>query len=119
MLGFSRVPERPLSGTAHIQADWTPAWGREEDIELSLQSGPLETRSGQPDFMKHALSVLGWILVIAGGAAVAAGVVYSFWVLWSLGPMALLNILPVVLVFSGMSCSAIGLGLISWVKSRN
>jgi hypothetical protein len=67
--------------------------------------------------MKQTAIVVAWILVIAGGVAVAAGVIHSFWVLWSLGPMALLRILPVILVFSGMFAAAIGLALISWTKS--
>lgn len=69
--------------------------------------------------MKQAVLVIGWILVIAGGTAVVAGVVHSFWVLWSLGAMALLNILPAILVLSGMLAVAIGLALISWTKSTN
>lgn len=76
-------------------------------------------RSGQPDFMKRTALVVGWILVIAGGMAVAAGVVHSFWALFSLGPMALFSYFPVLSVFSGMFAAAIGLALISWIKSTN
>lgn len=66
--------------------------------------------------MKQTALVVGWILVIAGGIAVAAGGIHSFWVLWSRGSMALLNILPLILVFSGMFAAAIGLALVSWTK---
>jgi hypothetical protein len=69
--------------------------------------------------MKQIALVVGWTFVIAGGITVAAGVTHSFWLLWSVGPMALFSILPVILVFSGILAAAIGLGLISWIKSAN
>ena len=69
--------------------------------------------------MKQAVLVIGWILVIAGGMAVVAGIAHSFWALWSLGAMALLNILPVLLVLSGMFVAGIGLAIIAWNKSAN
>jgi hypothetical protein len=69
--------------------------------------------------MKRTAIIIGWLLVIAGGIAVSAGVIHSFWVLWSIGPMGLFNYLPVILVFSGMFAAAIGLTLISWTKSMN
>ena len=69
--------------------------------------------------MRQMAIIIGWLLVTGGGIAVAAGVIHAWWVLLSVGPMGLFNYLPAILGFSGMFAAAIGLTLISWIKSTS
>ena len=77
------------------------------------------TLSQNSGFLRQTAIIICWILVTGGGIAVAANVVHSFWVLWSLKPITLFNYTPVILVILGVLAAAIGLAIISWIKSAD
>ena len=66
--------------------------------------------------MKQTALVLGWMLLVAGGLTVAAGIAVMILQFLAQDPMLLLSYWPLLLILSGMFAGAIGLALMSWSK---
>lgn len=68
-------------------------------------------------YVERLARLIAWTLIIVGASSIAAGISYSMWLMWNYPTDIFFNILVPATVLGGVVVAAVGLAILSSIKS--